>query len=339
MKAVVVLVAAATLFGCGPSQRTTPATTDIQTAASQSLSSDPNEPFLFSNGAFATERARARAGYCSAMGVRTYKGDRPTSLNLTQALQKRNRQAARRELAADVAAPANLGSTEEQWVIRTRKSLELTAASARGDVASARELLESGADPNFAVDDGETMGPMAWAALCDNVEILDMLIADGGHVDQVFAFEFGEYPLFTTSLGLAVLVSSEWSVRALLNAGANPNSFDHWADTRRNERTSETPLLMMSTHRVVEALLDAGADPNLSSRGGWTPLMNAAERNDPEKIRLLLQFGADPNLRNNMGDTAIDMARRNPTKESLLALTGPFPKRRYPSAWVRAAND
>jgi ankyrin repeat protein len=58
--------------------------------------------------------------------------------------------------------------------------------------------------------------------------------------------------------------------------------------------------------------------------------MNAAEWNDPGKITLLLQYGANPKLRNDNGDTALDMARRNPSNESVLALTGTAPKRRYP---------
>jgi ankyrin repeat protein len=43
---------------------------------------------------------------------------------------------------------------------------------------------------------------------------------------------------------------------------------------------------------VCEVLLEAGADPNARQHGGFTPLREAEQRDDPELAALLRRFGA-----------------------------------------------
>jgi ankyrin repeat protein len=58
----------------------------------------------------------------------------------------------------------------------------------------------------------------------------------------------------------------------------------------------------------VRALLEAGADPNVRQQGGYTPLHTAAHNDDAELARLLLDHGADPAVKTDDGQTAADMA-------------------------------
>ena len=61
---------------------------------------------------------------------------------------------------------------------------------------------------------------------------------------------------------------------------------------------------------VVAALPDAAAaiDLNHPDDDGYTPLMTASGRGEPEVVRVLLAAGADKDLRNKKGKTALDYA-------------------------------
>jgi len=59
---------------------------------------------------------------------------------------------------------------------------------------------------------------------------------------------------------------------------------------------------------AVRALLDAGANPNLSDNGGDTALIVAARMNQATTVQLLLSRGARPQIRNKKGENALDAA-------------------------------
>jgi ankyrin repeat protein len=61
-------------------------------------------------------------------------------------------------------------------------------------------------------------------------------------------------------------------------------------------------------HESVRALLEAGADPNVRQQGGLTPLHAAAHHGDTELADLLLKHGADPELADDSGK-APDLSR------------------------------
>jgi len=59
---------------------------------------------------------------------------------------------------------------------------------------------------------------------------------------------------------------------------------------------------------IVRALLEAGANPNARQQGGFTPLHAAAQNGDVDIARLLLDKGADREARAENNQTALDFA-------------------------------
>jgi ankyrin repeat protein len=95
-------------------------------------------------------------------------------------------------------------------------------------------------------------------------------------------------------------------VRALLDAGANPN------ETSTQLVLTASVLARVATLGDVEVtrlLLDRGADPNAKGSSGWTPLM-AATVSEPSApiVKVLLEKGARIDLRDDAGRTALDWA-------------------------------
>jgi ankyrin repeat protein len=93
-----------------------------------------------------------------------------------------------------------------------------------------------------------------------------------------------------TPLHLAAFFGGAHAVRAILATGFpadadNENTFGvhpiHSACAVRD-------------HASVRALLEAGADPNVSQQSGHTPLDAARQHEDAELERLLIEFGATP---------------------------------------------
>lgn len=144
---------------------------------------------------------------------------------------------------------------------------------AAGTLDKARELLENGADPNFAV--------------------------------FVSAIERGHIPLYNACFG-----DSEAAVRLLLEYGADPNKrFEYHSPIDGRVERELTALMCAGSVEVARALLDAGAEVNVQDAGGVTPLMRAARRGKPELVELLLESGALAAAQSASGHFATDFAR------------------------------
>ena len=122
-------------------------------------------------------------------------------------------------------------------------------------------------------------------------------------------------------IGILLVYAVYWSplefVRALLDAGADPNGHDHDGFPPVMAALSmlqETPGANRRNDvtEVVTLLLERGSDPNQRGLNDYTPLHYLAGLGDAARIRLLLAHGADPSARTRIDDYEIpkDVALR-----------------------------
>jgi ankyrin repeat protein len=150
-----------------------------------------------------------------------------------------------------------------QQVVPHGDNTALLFAARSGDVASARLLMEAGADLDATDAAGTTATVLA--AHSGYRELVELLL-DGGADPDLAGAGFA-------AIHLAVLRRDEGVVRALLDHGANPNArLTNWTPTRR-------------------ASADWSIHPSLV---GATPFWLAARLSQPDMMRLLADRGADP---------------------------------------------
>ena len=156
-------------------------------------------------------------------------------------------------------------------------------AAQADDAAQVRLLLQQGADVNAAQPEGLTA--LHWAALNDNLEIVETLVYAGATLKP--RTRVGGY----TPLHLAARSANPGIIRALLEAGADANE---WT------RTGVTALhfaAQADDAEAIGALVEHGAD--IDAADGFrsrTPLMFATSRNATGAVTALLRLGADPSL-------------------------------------------
>lgn len=197
-----------------------------------------------------------------------------------------------------------------QFVVETALTL---AARAKPEIVAL--LLDAGADPNRATEDGHV--PLHAAAEESTEEagvaVARLLLARGARADV--ASVGGWTPLHVaTSRGSLLIPAKAELMKLLIANGARPD----FADSR-----GYTPLhFAAQTHDpgAVDLLLAAGARPDgrlgaVSEDGppdhlrpGDTPLHAAARRGVVEGALSLCRAGADPFARNEAGETPHDAA-------------------------------
>lgn len=139
-------------------------------------------------------------------------------------------------------------------------SLPLALVATRNAVATVRQLLGEGHQPDQRDTDGLTA--LMWAARSGAVDAMAALL-DAGADPNARDTRFGWTPLLH-----AIHKQRVGAVRLLLERGADPN-----------QRTPAfTPLIMAAVERdpsFVTLLLDHGADPRARGNGGATALSQA----------------------------------------------------------------
>ena len=204
----------------------------------------------------------------------------------------------------------------------------LLFAARQGDLASARLLVEAGADVNEAAASGTT--PLVVAAHSGHGELAAYLLDAGADPDAAGAGY--------TALHAAVLRGDQELVQALLTHGANPDAvLARGTPARRVSADWRLPHRMIGATpfwaaawfrepRLVHLLAEHGADP-LASVGGETAVMAAIRgrfsrgrfgvvrppaeverRNAIDAATEAIDAGADVNGRSENGDTALHMA-------------------------------
>ena len=200
-------------------------------------------------------------------------------------------------------------------------------AAKNHDTKTVRTLIKQKADVNAPLPDGATA--LHWAALWDDVESADVLLAAGAKVDA--RDDYG-----VTPLSLASTNGSAAMIAKFLKAGADPNSALSTGETplmtaartgkleavkllvagganvnAKEVSREQTPLMWATANRhidVMRTLIAAGADVRARSKSGFTPLLFAAQAADIETTRLLLGAGVGINDAAPNGTTALMVA-------------------------------
>lgn len=221
-------------------------------------------------------------------------------------------------VAGCIAAGADVRSMHGRG--RLAVPLISVAAGSSRDPGAISVLLEAGADPH-ARDAFYQYTPLHHAARSGHPGVAVALL-EAGADPNAWATGFNiDWGWGWTPLHLAARSNPDHGVvKALLEAGAD---FD--ARSGESYREGLTPLHYAgwnSNRGVAAALLDAGADINALSRGGRTPLHDAAgNASNPAVIELLIAAGADVHARDNNGDTPLHSAAwYNPHPQIVTAL-------------------
>jgi len=224
-----------------------------------------------------------------------------------------------------------------------KKSSNLPAAAAAGDLEAVKSMLENKADVN-AKEDKLGSTALVEAATNGHTEVVTTLIIAGadlnikdkreetaliraarnGHTETVAAIltfrDANGNPLTdvnnTSKSGTTALHAAAWAghpatILVLLNNGANPNQADLNEGTPLTlaaHKKTDTPEAAAKQTEVIKTLLDKGANVNALDVLGRSALMYAAENNNATNVALLLEKQADPNLHDRTGRTALLIA-------------------------------
>ncbi|KAF4952040.1 hypothetical protein FGADI_7040 [Fusarium gaditjirri] len=174
--------------------------------------------------------------------------------------------------------------------VRNASRYLLSSAVEVGDPDLLQSFLRTARCPRFSSRDLDR----ALAVAINNVDgpMVDLLLKYGANPTRS-SFD-DEFPIRQA----LKLKNSGRIVRSLLESGADI----------RDLSISHSILLYAQTTVSAKLLLEAGAPVNFAGRMWFTPIQQAAVRNDLDMVSLLLRAGADPNL---VCDDARDFLSRN----------------------------
>jgi ankyrin repeat protein len=165
-------------------------------------------------------------------------------------------------------------------IIASQTTTPLLDSTLKGDIATVKSLLKSGANPNETNLYG--IAPLVLACQNGNTALVESLLAAGANPN--FAQRTGETVLMT-----AARTGLPEPVKALLARGAEVNA---------KERRGQTAIMWAAADghaEVVDLLLKSGADFKTPLDGGFTPLFFAIRAGHTDVVKLLLKSGADVN--------------------------------------------
>jgi uncharacterized protein len=208
----------------------------------------------------------------------------------------------------------------------------LMFAARDGRVELARMLVDAGAEVDAGAGDGKTA--LAMAIFNGNYDVASLLVSRKADVNKADAQRFT--PLFwaVDRRNMETAPNFPWMVtadplpliRALLDAGANPNALVN--NTPRARMREGSPRIVFATAlmraafaadlELVKLLLERGADPNVVSRDGETMVSAAAglafihgyHRGRPpaerlQVVKLFVELGNDVNQADDYGITPL----------------------------------
>jgi uncharacterized protein len=208
----------------------------------------------------------------------------------------------------------------------------LMFAARDGRVELARMLVDAGADVDAGAGDGKTA--LAMAIFNGNFDVASLLVSRKADVNKADAQRFT--PLFwaVDRRNMETAPNFPWMVtadplpliRALLDAGANPNALVN--NTPRARMREGSPRIVFATAlmraafaadlELVKLLLERGADPKVVSRDGETMVSAASglafihgyHRGRPpaerlQVVKLFVELGNDVNQADDYGITPL----------------------------------
>jgi hypothetical protein len=185
-----------------------------------------------------------------------------------------------------------------------RAQAEFVAAVGRGEVARAQRLLSEGAALDAVGDEGMTA--LYWAIVKQNLPGFRFLVERGADPGTVTRWaDANGVEQWASVLELAAMLEDSSYLRALLDAGADPNQI-----VNASQQTAIYHALLHRRYDNVSLLLEKGADINYRSRSSKTPIAHAVGMRAYAAALLLLRAGADPHIKNNSGYSAVDTTRQ-----------------------------
>jgi ankyrin repeat protein len=195
-------------------------------------------------------------------------------------------------------------------LLDARDGLELSAVTKlvlNGSTESLSQDLKL--DPRaILLRDSYGMLPLHWAARCNNVEAIQMLLEAGADIEAVCKRDM-------TALTHAASAGSIAGCKKLLQAGADTNATDYAGKTALFKLSGRDGVLEM-----VTVLLSAGANVNICSHASVSPLIRAALYETSDVCERLLVSGADPDICTRIGQSAVFGAVRVNNHAALRAL-------------------
>jgi uncharacterized protein len=178
------------------------------------------------------------------------------------------------------------------------------ACTTNASAAIVRKLLDAGANPKLAPNTGET--PLMWCARTGALEAVKALLGRGAEVDA------REKQSDQTALMWAVAARHPDVVKTLLEFKADPRA-----------RTKVTTELVYKGFRYITAPppQTEGIIENVK-RGGFTPLLFAAQQGDRASADLLISAGADVNDADASGASVLVVAAHSGHGELAQLLLG-----------------
>ena len=149
-------------------------------------------------------------------------------------------------------------------------------------------LLNAGADPYLQ----DKFGSTPWQVALERKETV---LVEAFEADRVSGVK-------ETRLMLAIAGNDIKKASQLIHEGASVNYRD------ASGANSLSEAILSGNVEILKIVIDAKADLDARFDKEWTALMLAAQRNQPEMVRILLESGANSTLKNEAGLTALQIA-------------------------------